>query len=117
MAERLMVRMPPASGLAAPDFTSWGGAVSAEKSDCRAVSVMPLGFSRPRAGSPWRGADASGALREVLATRERREARHCGVELQFYRSSRPMPLFADNNFGFAMDLIGLRQPFRELVTV
>src|SRR5262245_21074245 len=113
IAERLIVRKPPASAFAGPP----AGAESAGKSGCKAVSVMALGLA-VRALAVHAGRTSSlGALGKVGIARERGKSRYCRIELQLDSSGRPMALFADDDLGLAMHFIRFGQPFRELVAV
>ena len=69
------------------------------------MSVIPFGFSRPRASSPSGSESALAALGEISVTCERGKSRYLGVELQFDGASWSVTLFADDNFGFAVDFV------------
>src|SRR5262245_40511579 len=81
IAERLVVRRPPAATFAGPESTSPVEAESAGKSGRKAVSVIPLGLAVRALAVHASRASPLGALREVGVARERGKSRYCRIEL------------------------------------
>src|SRR6185295_1359612 len=119
IAPRSIVRIPPVSGTSESALRS-AGASDTSRSRAVLASAIRRGLAARRPPVHGTSGHLGGclhALRQTGLARERGEACYRCVELQFDSTCRPMALLADDDFGFAMHFVGLRQPFREFFAI
>jgi hypothetical protein len=63
----------------------------------------------------WQFLNLLRSFRQASFARKRGEARHLSVELQFDGASRPVTLFADDNFRLAVDFVCFGLPFAKVL--
>src|SRR5262245_41070278 len=115
IAPRSIVRSPPNSGTPESARRSTGASdVSRSRAVLASAIRMGLASRRPAVHGTW---GRLRAFRQTDVASERGEAGYGGIKLQFDGPGRPMALLADDNFGFAMHFVGLRQPFREFFAI
>src|SRR6185312_16218513 len=112
IAARLMVSTPPASFAGGPEVSMSSGTGRGSVADMALVIA-----ASPRAVHVARRVPRSHAVRQVVLARERGEARHRAIELQFNSAGGAVTLLADDYFRLAVIFLAVRHPLRELVAV